>query len=188
MDDSKQHSTVQDRTLSAGNVSCRNLGWCIEICKERNLDLNSLLRNLPFRKEHLQDPGNFIDWHSFRIFSDRFLHHFAEHEIKSAGRDSWQHTTMAVYRLMGNINHSLVAHYTLGFGPQGFIAKLFPCELTIKKISQEHLEIMLVMKDNLQPCRSFHLFLAGQMAGLTEVYGYEPVSYTHLTLPTSDLV
>ena len=176
MDDSKQQSAVQDQTLSAGKVSCRGLGWCIEICKERKLDLNSLLRNLPFKKEHLQDPGNFIDWHNFRIFSDRFLHHFAEHEIRNAGRDSWQNTTMKVYRLMTSINHSLVAHYTLAYGPQGFTAKLFPCQLTIKKITEEHLEIELAMKDKLQPCRPFHLFLAGQIAGLTEIYGYEPAA------------
>lgn len=51
---------------------------------------------------------------------------------------------MAVYKLMGSFNHSLIAHYTLGFGPQGFIAKLFPCELAIKKITDKHLEISLV--------------------------------------------
>jgi PAS domain S-box-containing protein len=174
MDDSNQQSTVQDRALPPGKVSCRNLGWCVDICREQKLDLNSLLRNLPFKKEHLEDPGNFIDWHSFRTLSDRFLHHFAEHEIRTAGRHSWQHNTMAVYKLMGSLNHSLIAHYTLGFGPQGFIAKLFPCELAIKKITDKHLEISLVMKDNLPPCRSFHMFLSGQMAGLTEVYDYEP--------------
>ena len=88
MDDSDQQSTVQDRALPPGKVSCRNLGWCVDICREQKLDLNSLLRNLPFKKEHLEDPGNFIDWHSFRTLSDRFLHHFAEHEIRTAGRHS----------------------------------------------------------------------------------------------------
>lgn len=174
MDDSELKALPQDHTSLSGKVSCRSLSGCIAFCRGRKLDLNSLFRNLPFTLEHLEDPGNFIDWQSFRSFCDSLVTHFSEYEIRQAGRYSWQNESMNVYRLMSSLDHSLVGYYSLGFGAQGFIAKLFPCELEIRNTAEQQIEITLTMKERLQPCRSFHLFLAGQLSGMSEIYGYDP--------------
>ncbi len=154
------------------NVSCRNIGWYFDLCADKKLDFYRVLRNVPFAREHLQDPAGFIDWQSFATLSDNFLNYLSETEIREASRYSWQTRTMRVYRIVGSLLYSVRELYSSSYGPMGFIAKLYPCDMSITEVYSGHLKISLRMKHGLTPCRTFHLTLAGQMSGLPESVGY----------------
>jgi PAS domain S-box-containing protein len=120
----------------------------------------------------MQNPACFIDWESFSTFNNNFLLYFSESEFREAGRQSWQARSMRIYRIIGNLLYNVREQFTSAYGPMGFVAKLHPCELTLKELYAGHLKIRLRMKPGLTPCRSFHLSLAGQMEGLPESLGY----------------
>jgi len=165
---------MDERGYSAriADVSCRNIGWCFDLCASKKLDVNRVLRNVPYAREHLQNPARFIDWQSFSTFCDNFLNYLSEAEIREAARKSWDSRNMKIYRIIGYLLYSVRGQYSAAFGPMGFVAKLFPCELTMSQPIAGHLRIGLKMKSGLTPCRSFHLILAGQMTGLPASLGY----------------
>ncbi|MEO2178198.1 MAG: PAS domain S-box protein [bacterium] len=159
-------------SVRKAEVSCRNIGWCFDLCAERNLDTNRVLRNVPYTRQHMQNPACFIDWQSFCTFNNNFLLYFSESEFREAGRYSWKSSSMRIYRVIGNLLYSVREQFTSAYGPLGFVAKLYPCELSLTELYPGHLKIKLRMKSGLAPCRSFHLALAGQMGGLPESLGF----------------
>ncbi|MBV1879453.1 MAG: PAS domain S-box protein [Pseudomonadales bacterium] len=153
-------------------VSCQDIGWCFDLCKDRQMEFTCILQNVPYPLEHLQNPACFIDWQSFAILFNNFLNYLSEAEIKVAGGDSWQSHSLRIYTIIGKLLHNLREQYTSAYGPVGFVAKHYPCELSLKEVYPGRIRIILKMNSGLIPCHAFQLALAGQMTGLPRVLGY----------------
>ncbi|MFT5209010.1 MAG: PAS domain S-box-containing protein [Flavobacterium sp.] len=166
----------QDKRRTSANVSCRNIAWYFDLCDEKKLDSPSILRNVEYSKEYLSDPSNFIDWQKFAVLNDNLLQYLSDVEMREAGRRSWNNGNLRHYKIVSTLNHSVPDQYSSVFGPTGFMAKLYPCDLNISETKKSHFVVQLRMKNELFASRSFHLILAGQLMGLPEVLGQQSAS------------
>jgi len=157
-------------------VSCLNTSWYFDLCREKSLDTHRILRNIPHSKEHLSDPANFIDWKSFAALNDNILVHLSDAEMREAGRVSLQSKNFRYFRILGLLKLSMEKQFTSAFGPSGFIAKLYPCEMSLSTIKSGKVIVKLKMNRGLSACRAFHLILAGQLMGIPEALGNQAAS------------
>lgn len=160
------------------DVSCRNLGWYLDLCAQKNIDPERILRGVGHPVEKLRDPSCFIDWESHATLVSNFSKYLTEEELRQASRLSWRHNNMRAYRLIGRLLLTLKDQFHAIFGPLGSVAKLYPCHMSLFEIYPGHLQIVLEMYEGYTPCHAFHVQLAGQMAGLPEPLGYPAAEVT----------
>ncbi|MBL4682627.1 MAG: PAS domain S-box protein [Pseudomonadales bacterium] len=172
----QRHISRKPSKPTSTEVSCLNTPWYFDLCREKGLDTHRILRNIPHSKEHLSDPANFIDWKSFTALNDNILVHLSDAEMREAGRASLQLKNFRYFKILGLLKLSIEKQYTFAFGPSGFIAKLYPCEMSLSTIKSGKVIVKLKMNRGLYACRAFHLILAGQLMGIPEVLGDQAAS------------
>ena len=162
-----------------GLVSCRALGWIFDLCNDRHIDPQRILKYVNLRREELQDPIRYIDWNSFLTLFSNLGNYFTEDQLLEAGVQSWEHASMLPSTIAGRLLRSSRAQFIAMYGERGLLAALCPVTMQTRDAGRGHLEIRLMMSEGLRPCRWFQIFLAGQMSGLTTALG-EPEANVHV--------
>lgn len=160
------------RTGTLRDVSCQSLKWSFDLSEEKQIDLQRVLRNVPYPVEHLRDPSRFIDWESYASYISNFSKYITDEDLIEAARHSWQDPDMRAHRIIGRLLFSLKDQFLAAFGPLGILSKQFPCELSVFEIFPGQLKITVEMKRGCSPCHTFHVLLIGQIIGLPESLGY----------------
>ncbi len=169
---------VTSRRSDSDDVSCQCLSWAFDLCARRNIDPGRIGRNVSYSLSHLRDPSKFIDWQSFATYISNLGNYLDEAELFDAGRHSWDSGNLRIYSYVGRLLFSVRDQYLELFGPLGAVVRLYPFELSIIQLSANSLRIHLTMNQGCKPCYTFHLLLAGQMAGLPESLGYPSAEVT----------
>jgi len=157
--------------VSHGVVSCRTLGWIFDLCIDRHIDPQRILKFVSWSKDHLDEPSNSIDWESFLTLLSNLGNYFSDEQLLDAGAASWNNRRLRQYVVVGNLLRRTRGHYEAMFGVDGLTEKLYPVHTSLREVTQGHVEITLKMQDGLPPCRVFQTLLAGQMAGLPASLG-----------------
>jgi PAS domain S-box-containing protein len=158
------------------DVSCRSLLWCFDLCEQKSIDPERILRRVPYSVDHLKDPSQFIDWASYATFISNLHKYLNEDELLAAGRSSWQSANLKLLSLTGRLLFSVKDQYLAMFGPMGEVARTFPVNLSMEQVDQRRIKITLAMARGRLKCQPFQTILAGQMIGLPESLGLPPAT------------
>lgn len=164
--------------ISKGVVCCRTLDWIFDLCVDRHIDPQRILKYVDWSRQELQDPACFIDWESFLTLFSNLGNYFTEERLFEAGSNCWHYPALRPYLLVGRLLRSTADQYAAMYGNAGVASRLYPLSCAMREVKRGHLEITLCMQYDLTPCRVFQVLLAGQMAGLPSALG-EPEAAVH---------
>ena len=153
-------------------VPCRNLTWCFDLCRQKNINPEIVLHRISFPIEYLQNPAKFIDWKNYTAIISTMDKHFSEKELLEAGRSSWLPPKRKLKAFSRHRLDPVRNQYLASFGTDGEAVKTFPVNISVIPTGLRSLRITMNMKDGCARCHNFHIFIAGQMIGLPESLGY----------------
>lgn len=166
-------------------ASCRAFAWIFDACRDHSIDPKSLLRNLPHDLAYLEDPSNFVRWDSFSMLQHNLSQYLSDEELYDAARLSWNAREFRVYRVLGVLLYNLTDQLLATFNPNGFFARLYPCQFTILEQHTGRLKIAMTLNPHCEPSKSFPIILAGQIAGLGEQMGYKRIRVERMQFATT---
>lgn len=165
--------------IARGKISSRSFSWIFDLCVDRHIDPQRILKYVYWTREKLADPGTFIDWDSFLTLFSNLGNYFSEEQLIEAGASSWEGPGMLAEATVGRLSRSSRAQFEAIYGETGSLPRASPFAMRVRDVKRGHLEIRLEMESGLVPCRVFQILLAGQMSGLTMALG-EPEANVHI--------
>lgn len=156
------------------NVSCQVLGQIFVICDEKGIPTEQVLDGVPFTRDYINTPSNFIDWSSLvRIFNN-VAADFLEDEILDMSSATYDQPIFVVYRLIGRLRFDLRGFYLYLFGNDSIVARFYPVnsEVVRDDSAMRHLVFRFELPDDLEPCKMFFMVLEGQARGISKAMGY----------------
>lgn len=156
-------------------VSCQVLGQIFVYCEQKGVPVDPLVENIPYTREFIETPSNFIDWDSLVEILNQAAMIFSEEEILELAAVSYQQPMFLVYRLIGRLRFTLHGFYHYMLGIDGLATRFYPVQSTV--ISDDALARNITFRidimPGLAPCKVFFQVLEGQARGISEVMGYD---------------
>lgn len=153
------------------SVSCANLTWLFELCRSRNINLDTVTKGVPYPLAHLQDETRFISWNSFADVISNVAKYFDDYDLRETGKNSWSSGPLMAHGSIGRIMFNVKDQYLATYGTLGYAIRSYPFESSIEQPSATRLVILLSMKDGMRTCHPFNTIIAGQMEALPTVLG-----------------
>ncbi|MCB1691497.1 MAG: PAS domain S-box protein [Pseudomonadales bacterium] len=149
-----------------GVASCHLFRWIFDLCSEHHIDVQRVVKHVPYPREYLRNPAGFIAWDAFLTLMSNLGNYFSESQLQEAGERVFEHADQRIHRVVGRQLADPRAHYDLLFGPLGVLPRLYPATTEISEKAPGHLVMTLEMNAGLAPCRVFQAILAGELAAV----------------------
>lgn len=159
---------------SSDTVSCQVLGQIFIACDEKGVSTDAVLQGVPYSREHIETPSNFIDWQSLNRLLEQAAANFSDEEIYAVAEHSYRQPLFRIYRLIGQLRFDLRGFYHYLFGQDSVVSRFYPIksEVLIDDPVTRQLRFRFEMRNNLKPSQVFFKILEGQARGVSSAMGY----------------
>ena len=171
------------------NVSCAHLLGLFECCKQHKIDLNRLIKDIPYTLAHLSNPGCVITWHSFANLVAGIARYIDAETLLNSGRHAWRAYPLRKVPTLPQTKHKtkdktknnmsrVRDRYLVHFGTHGLCTQQYPFHTDIHQSASAQLTVNLSMQPGHQPCIPLFAILAGQMESLPGTLGRKGTTVT----------